>query len=807
MNDQDRSREQLITELDNLRRRVAELEIQLARSQRAELDQRQIHDRLPVLIATAGLDGYYKKVNAAFERILGWSEQESLARPFVEFIHPEDRAAAAETFARLKSGTPAIDFVDRNLCKDGSHRWINWTAISVPGRDIVFGIGQDITERKQAEDELRHSEAKWRSVVDHAPVQVTIVDHAGTILFINRPAPGLTLENVIGRSVYEFLQPEYCEQARRCIEQVFRMGGTVVNESIASGPHGTQSWYETRLEPVNVDGKGVAVTLISSDITVRKRAEEELKNVNERLEQRVRERTAELTSANEQLQVEVQQRRQAEEKLAIFRRFVEAATQGFGMAGVDGRIIYANPFLVRLLGAQNLEDMVGKQVAAYYPAGYQEHRERVILPTVRRKEPWHGEQMMVFTDGREHPTIHTVFPVLDDHGELFCTAAVITDITELKHTQEMLRQSCEELRTSEERFELVVRAAGAGVFDWDLRTGKVYYSPRWKELFGYEEDEIGEGFDDWASRLHPDERASIIKRQEDFLAGTSPTAVAEYRLRHQDGSYRWIIAHVLAVRDSEGKACRLVGSHVDITDRRVAEERVLLEQRALRRMVLANDRERRLITYELHDGVAQQLLGAMLQFDSQEARRGRKSKAAEAYREGMDGLRHAAAELRRVMNWLRTPVLDKFGLTEAIEDIAAQLRSTPGTPEIEYHHDVQFDRLEPTLENSLFRIAQEAMTNACRHSQSEKVRVKLTQKGGEVTLEVRDWGTGFDQNTVQENRFGLEGIRERARILGGKLSIKSEPGKGTVVRAVFPVMEATGQEQGVVKSRIWGCGE
>ena len=280
MNDQDKSREQLIAELENLRQRVGGLEVQLARSQQAEADQRQINNNLPVLVATAGLDGYYKEVNAAFERILGWSEQESLSRPFLDFIHPEDRAAAVETFARLKSGTPAINFLDRNICKDGSHRWINWIVIPVPDRDIVFGIGQDITEKKQAQDELRRSEARWRSVVDNAPVQVTTVDEAGTILLINRPAPGLTLEHVIGRSVYEFLQPEDCDQARQCLEQVFRTGGTVVNESMATGPHGTRSWYETRLGPVKVDGQVVAVTLISSDITERKRAKRHGRKVN-----------------------------------------------------------------------------------------------------------------------------------------------------------------------------------------------------------------------------------------------------------------------------------------------------------------------------------------------------------------------------------------------------------------------------------------------------------------------------------------------------------------------------------------------
>jgi signal transduction histidine kinase len=86
------------------------------------------------------------------------------------------------------------------------------------------------------------------------------------------------------------------------------------------------------------------------------------------------------------------------------------------------------------------------------------------------------------------------------------------------------------------------------------------------------------------------------------------------------------------------------------------------------------------------------------------------------------------------------------------------------------------------------------MTNACRHSRSEKVRVRLTQQGDWVALEVRDWGIGFDKARIQGNRFGLEGIRQRSRLLGGNLSIKSKPGGGTVVRVKFPVMEATDDE-------------
>jgi len=268
----------------------------------------------------------------------------------------------------------------------------------------------------------------------------------------------------------------------------------------------------------------------------------------------------------------------------------------------------------------------------------------------------------------------------------------------------------------------------------------------------------------------------------------------EYTLVRADGSTFTAEASSVVIRDAAGNPEALTAVYRDITDRKRAEEQLKREQKALHRMLLASDHERRLITYELHDGVAQQLMGAIMHFQSQEPPPGGTPKATDAYREGMEALRQASSEIRSVMSRLRTPVLDMYGLAEAIEDVVSQLRSIPGAPEIECRHDIQFKRLEPTLETSLFRIAQEAMTNACRHSKSKKVRVRLTQQGDWVALEVRDWGIGFDKATIQGNRFGLEGIRQRSRILGGKLSIKSKPGVGTVVRVKFLVMEATDQE-------------
>jgi PAS domain S-box-containing protein len=133
-----------------------------------------------------------------------------------------------------------------------------------------------------------------------------------------------------------------------------------------------------------------------------------------------------------------------------------------------------------------------------------------------------------------------------------------------KRTEESLQQS-------EERFALAVRGTDAGIWDWDLRTNRVYFSPRWKSMLGFTEDEIGHTFLEWEQRLHPEDRARAVRTIADYLEGRSSEYELEHRLQHKDGSYRWIVARGAAVRDEKGKPYRMVGSHIDVTSRKVAE--------------------------------------------------------------------------------------------------------------------------------------------------------------------------------------------------------------------------------------------
>ena len=123
-----------------------------------------------------------------------------------------------------------------------------------------------------------------------------------------------------------------------------------------------------------------------------------------------------------------------------------------------------------------------------------------------------------------------------------------------------------------EQLELVIRGTDAGIWDWNLLTNEVYLSPRWKSMLGFEDHEVINRFDAWESRIHPADHSRALATFRDYLAGKLGNYELEHRLRHRDGSYRWVLSRALALRDSAGRTLRIAGSHLDITGIKQAEE-------------------------------------------------------------------------------------------------------------------------------------------------------------------------------------------------------------------------------------------
>lgn len=161
-----------------------------------------------------------------------------------------------------------------------------------------------------------------------------------------------------------------------------------------------------------------------------------------------------------------------------------------------------------------------------------------------------------------------------------------------------LLDSRDALRRSEERFDLAMRGANDGLWDWDLARNTVYYSPRWKEMIGYRPDEIGDSPEEWSSRLHPDDLPAATEAVQAHWRGETEFYQASFRFRHKEGRYLWILARAIALRGEDGKPVRMVGTHTDITDRKRLDEELRELNQSLKQRVdeeVAKNREKDLI--------------------------------------------------------------------------------------------------------------------------------------------------------------------------------------------------------------------
>jgi signal transduction histidine kinase len=152
-------------------------------------------------------------------------------------------------------------------------------------------------------------------------------------------------------------------------------------------------------------------------------------------------------------------------------------------------------------------------------------------------------------------------------------------------------------------------------------------------------------------------------------------------------------------------------------------------------------------------------------------------------------VRSTVDEARQFIAGLRPPGLEEHGLVEAVRRLIAG--QPPGGPTVELQVSGRLARLEPLLETAIYRIVQEALTNVRRHSRSDRAEVRIARLGDRVEIEVRDWGVGFDPDCVDNERFGLKGIRQRALALRGWAQIEGVPGKGTRVLVNLPLAEAS----------------
>jgi PAS domain S-box-containing protein len=347
-------------------------------------------------------------------------------------------------------------------------------------------------------------------------------------------------------------------------------------------------------------------------------------------------------------------------------------------------------------------------------------------------------------------------------------------------------------------------------------------------MLGYAEDEIEPHISAWERLVHPEDRPRADEANDSVARG-EPTYEAEFRLRHKDGRYVHVLSRGFPVRrEPGGPVVRIVGTHFDLTERKQAEEllrrsheelevrvrertaELALANESLRaeigereradrartellaRLVFAQEDERRRIAREMHDQFGEQLTALGHRIASlKEACRGRAD-----LRGPLDALEVVAHQLDRDVDhlvWeLRPTALDDLGLQAAL---ATHIQTWSKRAHIaaELHTSGLSDsRLTSQAETTLYRIAQEALTNVAKHSRAKHVDVILERRADQVVLIIEDDGVGFDPGDAGTTRqgLGLSGMQERASLVGATIQIESTAGKGTTIlvrMAVAPI--------------------
>lgn len=230
-------------------------------------------------------------------------------------------------------------------------------------------------------------------------------------------------------------------------------------------------------------------------------------------------------------------------------------------------ILEANPKALQMIGLSK-EEVIGRRCNNFICP--KDINECPILDYGQEVD--NSEKVIINKDGDHIPILKTVTPIRLSGKD--CLLESFVDISAMKDAKE-------ELRVSREQYELAVKGSNDGIWDWNIVTNEVYFSPRWKEMIGYKEDELENTFETFIGLIHPDDQENANSYIQEYLGKGEGKYDIEFRFGHKDGSYRWIQSRGQAIRDQDGNAIRMAGSHSDITERKESEQKLKESQELL----------------------------------------------------------------------------------------------------------------------------------------------------------------------------------------------------------------------------------
>jgi PAS domain S-box-containing protein len=847
MDDLKKTKKVLIEELQVLRSRLAELERIAAEHKRVEQALRE-SEQLYARAEQIGRFGHWERDIA--EDRAAWSDEcyricgvdpdefQPTYDNYLNLLHPSDRDLFQSAFEAAVSQGKPFDIEYRVVRPDETTRVVHSVAevrLDNAGRPLkLLGTAHDITERKQAEQALRkahhqlearvkertaalsesnellrkeiaerkrteqdliQSEEKYRSVIENIGIGVSLISPEMEILSLNKqirqwfPDVDVSKKPLCYKS---FNRPPREHICSYCPTYKSLKDGQV-HEAITQTPAGDKIVnYRIISSPIkDRDGKVVAAIEMVEDITEQKRAENALRESEER-----------------------------------YKVLFQGAAEGIIVADVETMMFeYVNPAICRMLGYAE-EKLTQMGVCDIHPKEDLEHVIADFQAQARGEITLSSGIPCLRKDGKIiYADINTANVLINGRR---CNVGFFTDVTERKKAEEELYKAEVKYRTLVEQIPAVTYVAAL-----DRASTTLYVSPQIETLIGFSQAEYEKDPDIWRKRLHPDDCERVMAEVERTHTAGEPFS-SEYRMIARDGRLVWLHDEAVLVRDSQNRPLLLQGVMFDITERRQAEQalrktrneleirvqqrtadlakaieelrseiaerkkaekKLLTYQRQLRSLAselpLAEERLRRRIATNVHDHVGQNLAISKIKLES--LRDSVSSpEIASSLREIGDMISQTIESTRTLTFELSPPVLYELGFEAAVEWLVRQTRQRH-ILSTEFNSDGQTKPLSHNVRVLLFQAVRELLVNVAKHAHARNVTVSTRRVGDEIHVSVEDDGVGFDTSKVSPHGmggFGLFSIRERMGGIGGRVDIESEPDRGTRVTLTAPIDHA-----------------
>jgi PAS domain S-box-containing protein len=699
---------------------------------------RDVFDASPIGIAIENLEGQPLFVNQALCSMLGFTEAELCGKHCVQYSPPEDAEKDWGLFQQLKAGSIDHYQLDkRYFRRDGSLMWgqLSLSLLNMRPSPLVIAIVQDITEKKKAE-EVRFRQS---AIVESSEDAIASVTPNGVIVSWNGGAQrmfGYGESEAVGKSLTFLVPPELLDEELKILEKL--RGGTRINqlETIRITKTGKRINVSLSISPIkDSTGEVVGFSGIARDITKRK---------------------------------------QVEDRLREYERAVEGLEEMIVVVDRNYRYLIANRKFLEMR-KMTREQVIGRLAHEVLNEGVFESVVKEKLDRCFQGEVIRYELKYTYPEIGERNVLASYFPIEGEKG-IDRVACIFLDITDRKMAEATLRES-------EQRFRVV--ADTAPVMIWMSGTDRQpnYFNQAWLDFTGRAlEVERQSGL---AGITHSDDFERCYKIYTEAFDARRPFK-KECRLRRHDGEYRWVLDTGVPRFLADGSFVGYIGSCIDVTDHKLAEQAL---SNVNRRLIEAHEQERTRVARELHDDINQRI--ALLAVQLETARQMLPASAVQAsdrIKEVLESVSNLGNDIQELSHRLHSSKLEFLGLETASAGLCREL-SARQKIDIDFRSENVPKNLPKEISFCLFRVLQEALQNASKHSGSRHLRVFLTGKeGDEIELTVHDSGVGFElEEAIKGRGLGLANMQERLRLVNGELSIDSKPLRGTTIRAHVPL--------------------